>query len=242
MAIKKISTERPCFSRPTHRGRFCQQILNRKPNRRLVRAHPMVGLDSKNDKSLAWPHLSTAWRRPRALSAHNIPSAGVFASAPAIATRHGLDACIGARVLMLFPVVLLRGMSLDGVTYATIARNMAVGIGDFWHPYYTATLLHPFHEQPPLAFSLEGGSSPLGRPVVGRTVVFGAHGRAHHRRAGSHLAAIAGRLAVPAIFLVADPVLGRDAGLVLDLSPQLPGKHDGHVHGVGRVCFAAHRR
>ena len=57
---------------------------------------------------------------------------------------------------MLFPVVLLRGMSLDGITYATIVRNMAVGIGDFWHPYYTATLLHPFHEQPPLAFLLEG--------------------------------------------------------------------------------------
>ena len=57
---------------------------------------------------------------------------------------------------MLFPVVLLRGMSLDGVTYATIARNLAVGIGDFWHPYYTATLLHPFHEQPPLGFLLEG--------------------------------------------------------------------------------------
>ena len=57
---------------------------------------------------------------------------------------------------MLFPVILLRGMSLDGITYATIARNLAVGIGDFWHPYYTATLLHPFHEQPPLAFLLEG--------------------------------------------------------------------------------------
>jgi hypothetical protein len=56
---------------------------------------------------------------------------------------------------MLYPVVLLRGMSLDGVTYATIARNLAAGIGDFWHPYYTATLLHPFHEQPPLAFLLE---------------------------------------------------------------------------------------
>jgi hypothetical protein len=57
---------------------------------------------------------------------------------------------------MLFPVVLLRGMSLDGITYATIARNLAVGIGDVWHPYYTATLLHPFYEQPPLALLLEG--------------------------------------------------------------------------------------
>lgn len=60
-----------------------------------------------------------------------------------------------AAVGMLFPVVLLRGMSLDGVTYATIARNMALGVGDFWHPYYTATLLNPFVEQPPLALWLE---------------------------------------------------------------------------------------
>lgn len=56
---------------------------------------------------------------------------------------------------MLFPVMLLRGMSLDGVTYATIARNMALDVGDFWHPYYTATLLNPFYEQPPLALWLE---------------------------------------------------------------------------------------
>ncbi len=56
---------------------------------------------------------------------------------------------------MCFPVVLLRGMSLDGITYATIARNMAQGAGDLWHPFYTATLLNPFFEQPPLALWLE---------------------------------------------------------------------------------------
>jgi 4-amino-4-deoxy-L-arabinose transferase-like glycosyltransferase len=56
---------------------------------------------------------------------------------------------------MLFPVMLLRGMSLDGITYATIARNMALDVGDLWHPFYTATLLNPFYEQPPLALWLE---------------------------------------------------------------------------------------
>lgn len=56
---------------------------------------------------------------------------------------------------MLFPVVLLRGMSLDGITYATIARNMSQGIGDLWSPFYTATLLNPFYEQPPLALWLQ---------------------------------------------------------------------------------------
>jgi hypothetical protein len=91
------------------------------------------------------------------LSAENIPSAGVNAAWPA-RSLHGTawTLLLALAFCMLFPVVLLRGMSLDGITYATIARNMAVGIGDFWHPYYTATLLHPFHEQPPLAFLLEG--------------------------------------------------------------------------------------
>ena len=35
-----------------------------------------------------------------------------------------------AMFAMLGPVVVLRGMSLDGVTYAAIARNMAEGLGD----------------------------------------------------------------------------------------------------------------
>jgi 4-amino-4-deoxy-L-arabinose transferase-like glycosyltransferase len=57
--------------------------------------------------------------------------------------------------MMLFPVLLLRGMSLDGITYATISRNMADGLGDLWHPFYTATLLNPYYESPPLVFLME---------------------------------------------------------------------------------------
>jgi len=57
--------------------------------------------------------------------------------------------------VVLFPTLFLRGMSVDGVTFATISRNLAVGEGDFWHPVYTATLHHAFHEHPPLAFFLE---------------------------------------------------------------------------------------
>lgn len=56
---------------------------------------------------------------------------------------------------MLFPVTLLRGMSLDGLIYATISRNMAVGIGDVWHPFYTQTVLNPYHDSPTVAFLLE---------------------------------------------------------------------------------------
>ncbi len=47
------------------------------------------------------------------------------------------------------------GMFLDGVTYAAIARNLALGQGSFWRPHYTATLYPAFFEQPPLGIWLE---------------------------------------------------------------------------------------
>jgi hypothetical protein len=46
-------------------------------------------------------------------------------------------------------------MFLDGVTYASIARNLAQGRGCFWAPHYTATIYPAFHEHPPLAFWLQ---------------------------------------------------------------------------------------
>ena len=48
-----------------------------------------------------------------------------------------------------------RGMFVDGVTYASIARNLAEGRGTFWVPSYTATLYPQFHEHPPLGFWLQ---------------------------------------------------------------------------------------
>jgi hypothetical protein len=56
----------------------------------------------------------------------------------------------------LFPMLLLRGMSLDGVVYATISRNLAVGLGDAWHLIYTATE-REFCDSPPLALVLQSG-------------------------------------------------------------------------------------
>jgi hypothetical protein len=46
-------------------------------------------------------------------------------------------------------------MFFDGEIYATISRNMAVGIGDAWHPVFSATHWADFREAPPLAFVLE---------------------------------------------------------------------------------------
>jgi len=55
----------------------------------------------------------------------------------------------------LVPRLAQRGMFLDGVTYASIARNLAEGRGRFWEPFYTATIYPAFHEHPPLAFWLQ---------------------------------------------------------------------------------------
>jgi 4-amino-4-deoxy-L-arabinose transferase-like glycosyltransferase len=47
------------------------------------------------------------------------------------------------------------GMFMDGLMYATISKNLANGIGTFWQPHMTETLLPVFINHPPLAFGLE---------------------------------------------------------------------------------------
>ncbi len=52
------------------------------------------------------------------------------------------------------PMITRRGIFLDGMVYATIARNLAMGIGDPLHPVYTGAI-DQFRDHPPLAFWLE---------------------------------------------------------------------------------------
>lgn len=47
------------------------------------------------------------------------------------------------------------GMFVDGILYATVARNLAIGYGTFWDPYVSQTFMQHFHEQPPLVFWLQ---------------------------------------------------------------------------------------
>jgi hypothetical protein len=47
-------------------------------------------------------------------------------------------------VAMFFPRVLPEGMFPDGLTYASIARNMAEGRGSFWLPYFSSSFWIPF--------------------------------------------------------------------------------------------------
>jgi 4-amino-4-deoxy-L-arabinose transferase-like glycosyltransferase len=62
---------------------------------------------------------------------------------------------IAAFVAATLPRLAHRGMFVDGVTYASIARNLADGRGSFWIPSYTATIYPEFHEHPPLGFWLQ---------------------------------------------------------------------------------------
>jgi 4-amino-4-deoxy-L-arabinose transferase-like glycosyltransferase len=62
---------------------------------------------------------------------------------------------VSVYLICTLPRLLSYGMFRDGLTYSSIARNMAEGVGAFWSPYYTATLYPQFYEHPPFAFWLQ---------------------------------------------------------------------------------------
>ena len=62
---------------------------------------------------------------------------------------------IGLFLILVSNSLLTEGMFFDGVTYASISRNMAEGQGTFWNPYYTQTLYPEFRQHPPLALGME---------------------------------------------------------------------------------------
>ena len=53
------------------------------------------------------------------------------------------------------PKLLAYGMFVDGLFYATLAKNMAVGVGSFWQPHFSETLFPVFYEHPQLAIWLQ---------------------------------------------------------------------------------------
>lgn len=62
---------------------------------------------------------------------------------------------IGLFLILVSRSLLTEGMFFDGVTYASISRNMAEGQGTFWNPHYTQTLYPEFRQHPPLALGME---------------------------------------------------------------------------------------
>ena len=61
----------------------------------------------------------------------------------------------GIVLVLLSRSLLTEGMFVDGVTYASISRNIAEGQGTFWNPHYTQTLYPEFRQHPPLALGME---------------------------------------------------------------------------------------
>src|SRR5215831_5361399 len=83
------------------------------------------------------------------------------------ARRHALVfLAISLYCLLVLPRMLSSGMFMDGVVYASIARNMAENYGSFWQPYYTATVYPIFYEHPPLGFWLQSWAYRLGSDSV----------------------------------------------------------------------------
>ena len=64
-------------------------------------------------------------------------------------------AVVALLLALTIPRMAQRGMFSDGLVYATIARNMGIGVGSLWAPSYTQTAWTEFYEHPPLGLALE---------------------------------------------------------------------------------------
>ena len=62
---------------------------------------------------------------------------------------------VAVLVALTVPRMTARGMFGDGLLYATIARNMSLGVGSFWKPALSATSYIEFYEHPPLGLALQ---------------------------------------------------------------------------------------
>lgn len=56
---------------------------------------------------------------------------------------------------LIVPALFQDGMFADGVLYAAVAKNTAIGSGTFWHPHFMSSMHDHFHEQPPLGLFLQ---------------------------------------------------------------------------------------
>jgi 4-amino-4-deoxy-L-arabinose transferase-like glycosyltransferase len=62
---------------------------------------------------------------------------------------------LGVFLIIISPSLLTQGMFMDGSIYATVANNMAHGVGSFWKPYFTSTCNPEFYGHPPLAMGIQ---------------------------------------------------------------------------------------
>lgn len=53
-------------------------------------------------------------------------------------------------LILLLPWLIQDGMFMDGIIYATVAKNLAYGQGSWWHLHLTNFLSDQYYDQPPL--------------------------------------------------------------------------------------------
>ncbi len=58
-------------------------------------------------------------------------------------------------VVLFLSRLVTDGMFFDGIAYADVARNLAIGDGSFWDLHYTKTFSYHYHDQPPLTFLIQ---------------------------------------------------------------------------------------
>jgi 4-amino-4-deoxy-L-arabinose transferase-like glycosyltransferase len=56
--------------------------------------------------------------------------------------------------VLLLPLLFTQGMFFDGLTFASIARNLNEGVGQFWSPQYTPFVHPEYFEHPPFSFAI----------------------------------------------------------------------------------------
>ena len=137
----------------------------------------------------------------------------------------------------LLPGLAQPGMFFDGVTYATISRNLAIGVGDLAHPSLVPGDAG-FYDSPPLVFLLESGFFRALGDHYWVEKIYSAltgidHGGAHRR----DLAAIGRRpRRLAPLELATGRALGGRAGLGMDVLEQHAREHARIVRRAGRVC------
>lgn len=61
---------------------------------------------------------------------------------------------LGVFLIVISPALFTHGMFMDGMIYASVAKNMSVGLGTFWQPFFTETHSPEFYGHPPLAMGI----------------------------------------------------------------------------------------
>lgn len=61
---------------------------------------------------------------------------------------------ISLMFVLIFSKLIQDGMFMDGMIYISVSKNLSDGIGTFWNPHFSKTLMSSYHEQPPLYFGL----------------------------------------------------------------------------------------